>query len=494
MPAPEILPGVARAGDVRFRRLMTLVALSAVLPGSGHLAGGRRTAGRVIIATTLVLLGSVAALVYAIMAWPETVASRAAGCALSPGCLAGVRYGVLTAGACWVAVILSAVLLGHPGAVPPARRFVALALAAVLCAAVAVPTVVLSNAAVATQSATDALFGGLAPTSPQAQAGTEVSAEEAFADGRVNVLLLGGDSGEDRQGLRTDTVIVASLDVSTGRAILFSLPRNLQDIPFPPGSAMARAWPDGFDCGDKCLLNAVYQEGVDHPERFPGHPDPGTAAVRAGVSQSLGLSLDYVVLVTLEGFETVIDALGGVLIDVAERLPIGGLDADGNRIRPSGYIAAGTQRMDGHTALDYVRSRSAGTDYDRVERQSCLLGAVARQVDLRTVLTRYGDVLGATSDAIRTDITRPAARALLEVAVKVRGQPIERLAFIPPLLDDTSTPDFVRIRALVRTAIASSGARLAPTPTPTSTPTADATGTAPSRTPEPGAVDLAGVC
>ena len=504
---------------------MTLVALSAVLPGLGHLAGGRRTAGRVIMAATLALLASVAALAYAIVAYPETVATRAAACALNPGCLGAVRYGVLTVGACWVAVILSAVLVVHPGAVPPARRLIAFALAAVLCTAVIAPTVALSNAAGATQSATETLFGGFVPESAEAAAGAQVSTELAFADGRVNVLLLGGDSGQGRQGLRTDTVIVASLDVATGRVVLFSLPRNLQDIPFPAGSAMARAWPEGFDCGDECLLNAVYQEGADHAERFPGERDPGAAAVRAGVGESLGLDLDYVVLVTLAGFETIIDALGGVTIDVAERLPIGGLDADGNRVRPSGYIAAGTQRMTGATALDYVRSRSAGTDYDRVERQSCLLGAVVRQVDLRTLLTRYGDVLGATSDAVRTDITRPAARALLDLAVKVRGRPIERLAFIPPVIPDTTNPDFVRIRALVRTAIAGTGPAGVPTPTPPSTPDAatpdaatpdaatpdaatpdaatpdaatpgaeGAGAVAPSHTPGPEAVDLGGVC
>jgi LCP family protein required for cell wall assembly len=474
---------------------MLLVALSAVLPGSGHLAGGRRTAGWVIMATTLALLGALALLGYAIVAWPETAATRAGGCALSPGCLAGVRYGVLAVAACWVAVILSTVLLVHRGAVPPARRVIAFALATVLCAAVAVPAVALSNAAGATQRATETLFGGLAPASPAASAATQVSVEQTFADGRVNVLLLGGDSGEDRQGLRTDTVIVASLDVATGRAVLFSLPRNLQDVPFPPGSAMARAWPDGFDCGDACLLNAVYQEGSDHPERFRGERDSGLAAVRAGVAQSLGLDLDYVVLVTLAGFETIIDALGGVTIDVAERLPIGGLDADGNRVRPSGYIAAGTQRMDGRTALNYVRSRSSGTDYDRVERQSCLLGAVARQVDLSTLLTRYTGVVGATSDAVRTDITRPAARALLDLAVKVRRQPIERLAFIPPVITDTANPDFVRIRALVRTAIAGTGPAVVPTSTPPSIPGAEPPGSAaPSRTPAPEVVDLAGVC
>jgi LCP family protein required for cell wall assembly len=492
---------------------MTLVVLSMVLPGLGHLAGGRRTAGLLIVGTALALLAAVMGVALAVAAWPETVATRAAGCALSPTCLGGVRVGVLAAGAGWIAVILSAVALGHPGAVSRPRRLIAFAVAAVLCAAVAGPTLVLSNAAGATQSAAETLFGRFAEDVPATAGAPAVSAERAFADGRVNVLLLGADSGAGRQGLRTDTVIVASLDVATGRAILFSLPRNLQDVPFPPGSAMARAWPEGFDCGDACLLNAVYQEGVDHPERFPGEFDPGTAAVRAGVSQSLGLSLDYTVLVTLEGFETVIDALGGVRITVAERLPIGGLDADGNRVKPSGYIQAGPQRMDGATALAYVRSRSAGTDYDRVERQSCLLGAVTRQVDLRTVLTRYGDILGATSDAVRTDITRSAARALLELAVKVRGQPIERLAFIPPTIENTTTPDFVRIRSLVRTAIADSGSVLAATrsptqavtrmatPTPGATPTAGATGpAAPSPTrwsspvASPGTVNPARTC
>jgi polyisoprenyl-teichoic acid--peptidoglycan teichoic acid transferase len=164
-------------------------------------------------------------------------------------------------------------------------------------------------------------------------------------------------------------------------------------------------------------------------------------------------------------------------------------------VRPSGYIAAGAQRMDGRTALDYVRSRSSGTDYDRVERQSCLLGAMVRQVDLSTLLTRYAGVLGATSDAIRTDITRPAARALLDLAVKVRGQPIERLAFVPPVIPDTTSPDFVRIRALVRTAIAGTAPAVAPTSTPPSTPGAEPAGpAAPSLTPAPEAVDLAGVC
>src|SRR3954447_24754444 len=80
---------------------------------------------------------------------------------------------------------------------------------------------------------------------------------------RVNVLLLGGDSGPGRDGLRTDTVIVASIDTHTGDTTLFSLPRNLENLPFPPSSPLAALYPDGFEDGSESesLLNAVYPTG-----------------------------------------------------------------------------------------------------------------------------------------------------------------------------------------------------------------------------------------
>ncbi len=62
------------------------------------------------------------------------------------------------------------------------------------------------------------------------------------------MLLLGGDSGPDRSGLRPDSLTVASIDKDTGRTVLVGLPRNLQDVPFPKGSVMRKEFPDGFDC------------------------------------------------------------------------------------------------------------------------------------------------------------------------------------------------------------------------------------------------------
>ena len=65
---------------------------------------------------------------------------------------------------------------------------------------------------------------------------------------RVNVLLIGSDAGADRDGVRTDSPILASIDTHTGDAVLFGIPRNLQHVPFPPGTPMAEQYPDGFYC------------------------------------------------------------------------------------------------------------------------------------------------------------------------------------------------------------------------------------------------------
>ena len=79
--------------------------------------------------------------------------------------------------------------------------------------------------------------------------------------------MLGSDAGSDRTGMRTDTVIVASIDTKTGRTVLFSLPRNLQGVPFPAGTPQAAAYPNGYRCPDQsCMLNALWQFGVEHRE------------------------------------------------------------------------------------------------------------------------------------------------------------------------------------------------------------------------------------
>ena len=99
--------------------------------------------------------------------------------------------------------------------------------------------------------------------------------------------------------------------------MLFGLPRNLADVPFPDGT---RRWPsefpDGFDCTG-CYLNGVYTYGPDHPELFPGEHDPGLAATRQAVEAITGLPVNYYAMVNLKGFRELVDAVGGVTMHVS---------------------------------------------------------------------------------------------------------------------------------------------------------------------------------
>ena len=163
------------------------------------------------------------------------------------------------------------------------------------------------------------------------------SGEAAGAvDGRYNILLLGGDSGVGRVGLRPDSIQLASVDAETGRAVLFGFSRETENIRFRPGSVMAGLMPEGWTCGDECLLNALYTWGTDHKKKFPpGTKDPGLLATTEAVEALTGLDIQYFVLVDLKGFRSLVDAVGGLDIAVqrqhADRLAVRdqGLDRGG---------------------------------------------------------------------------------------------------------------------------------------------------------------------
>jgi len=474
--------------------MVALVLMSAALPGSGHLVTGHRRAGIAIMRVFFVLVGlALIAAVVAVMS-PETVASLA----VRPSWLTAIRWGALVIGIAWVAVILSAAFMGQPGSVNRSGRVWAVLLTAALCAAVGIPAMRISSYAGTTAGVINEVFKEYTP-GPGA-AGAAAAQDAAFSDGRVNMMLVGSDSGADRTGVRADTVIVASINAKTGRTILFSLPRNMQRIPFPSGSVMAAQFPKGFVCAqDACLLNAIYEwateKAAEDPSLFAGDPDPGMTALRGGVGTALGLDIDYHGLVNLEGFEKIIDALGGVTIRVDTRLPIGGIDSRGRAVKPSGYIEPGLQRLDGFHALWYARSRAGSDDYIRVGRQRCLIGAVVREADPTNVLINYQRVLNSAPGAVSTDIPRETLPALVKVGFRVKSQPVESLAFVPPLVPNTARPDFDRIRALVQEAIARSDAGPPePTPAAPSSPAPSETPVAPTGPPAEEPVALESVC
>ena len=132
------------------------------------------------------------------------------------------------------------------------------------------------------------------------------------------MLLLGGDSGAGRFGLRPDSMTVASIDSDTGQTVLFGLPRNMTNFPFAEGSVMAEQLPDGYDCED-CYLNGVSTWAEDNTELFPDEENAGVEATKMAVEGITGLKINYSAMVNLQGFKDLVDAVGGVTLHVRAR-------------------------------------------------------------------------------------------------------------------------------------------------------------------------------
>jgi LCP family protein required for cell wall assembly len=270
--------------------------------------------------------------------------------------------------------------------------------------------------------------------------------------GRVTVLLLGGDAGPGRQGRRTDTMMVASFEVATGKVSLFGLPRNLVRVPLPDGPAA-----DYFG-GCRCfprLLNELYAFAEDErPDLFPHSARPGIAAVAGAAEELLGLPIDHYALVDLLGFVDLVDALGGVTVNNVKPLDIE-IDRLGRQGgQPAYELQPGRKHLNGFTALAYSRSRETTSDYDRMQRQRCVIGSLARQTQPAEVLAAFPRLVKVLKRSVATDIPASRLPALIEAA---GDQPVTvaTVGLTPPTYNigwssGYPIPNVPKIRATVR--------------------------------------------
>ena len=239
---------------------------------------------------------------------------------------------------------------------------------------------------------------------------------------RLNILLLGGDAGPNRTGTRTDTVILASIDTETGDTTMFSLPRNTGRMPFPKDSPLHDRYPNGFTNGDgndpEHFLNAMYQNlpatvGKD----VLGETDNlGADALKLSVGEALGLPVDYYVLINLQGFAKMINALGGIKVNVNTYIPIGG-DTD-RGIPPSEFIKPGAnKKLDGREALWYARGRYGSDDFARMDRQRCVINAIIKQANPANMLARYEDIAKAGKQIVFTDMPQEVLPLMVDLSL-----------------------------------------------------------------------------
>lgn len=436
-----------------------LTLASALVWGTAHLATGRRVAGALLMTIFVLLAGSAAA---AALGVQRELLQQAA---VRPDWLIGVAVGIIVLAVFWASVVVRSYQIVRPNGLGPGSRIAGITAVAVLCATIATPLV---WAAHFTQVYRDTLTSIFNADEPRSRA---INRKDPWAGRpRVNILLLGGDAGPNRTGVRTDSMTMASVNTRTGDTVLISLPRNLENVPMPAGPALAR-FPAGFT-GDgplnPGLLNEIYEYGESHPEIVPGVPRGrrGPALLKATISRVLGQQIDYYVLVDMFGFADIIDAMGGVELTIPQAIPYGR--------QGQGLLPAGRRKLNGKDALWYGRSRTLSDDYTRMGRQKCLMRAIARQADPQRVVTSFRQLAQAAKRTISTDIPSALLPALVKVSAKVKqNAKINSLQFVPPLIY-TGSPDYQLIRTLTARAIAQNGRP--------ATPAASATpGTKPDR-------------
>ena len=271
-------------------------------------------------------------------------------------------------------------------------------------------------------------------------------------DGRYNIMLLGADSGRDRFGIRPDSISVISINAATGQAVNIGLPRNLQHVGFVAGSPMLKVYPNGWNCGFECLINAIYKDVTDnhsdlYPDAVKHGSTPGVEATRDAVSYVTGLKIQSYVIVDMAAFSSLIDALGGIDINVQQRLPIGGQKDDLSDVK--GWIEAGQQHMNGYTALWYARSRHSTNDYDRMRRQHEVEDQVLKQMDPANVLSRVQQIMSAGKELVKTDIPSGMLFEYKNLAGKAKAYGIKSLNITPPNYDPVY-PNFSKIHADIK--------------------------------------------
>ncbi len=279
-------------------------------------------------------------------------------------------------------------------------------------------------------------------------------------DGRLNLLLVGADAGPDRWSLRTDTMILLSVNTKSGRAALFGIPRNLVGVPLAPESA--GAFPNGRY---PHLLNSLYVYAMGHPNKFPGGENRGYRAVAGAVQELVGVPLDGMAVVNLAGFVQLIDELGGLWIDITEPLhddkyPL----EDGSGLITVDF-ARGCQHLSGRMALAYARSRHQDSDYGRMRRQQDVLLALAHNVDPVELAPRVSGLLKIARDNVWTTIRRGDIRELADLAARVNLRRVLAVRFVPPAYPEHLDKDAIaRVRSVVRGALSGPLPPAAPLP------------------------------
>ncbi len=458
----------------RTQAASTLLLLNAIFPGLGHLVAGRRAWAVVLAAPVLIAL-----VILAFAALTGGATSLAARF-LDPGLL-GIL--LLAEGAFLLWHLFS---LGAVRVVTPIRASAVNIVAVVVAVAIVVgPQIVAGSVTADARDAAVAIFepvaeGGAwvpdatpppvtandpdfeitpseAPSidpsaDPSASASTEPSVSPTPDVPRVNVLLIGVDSGAGRNTALTDTMIVASLDPVGKTVSMVSIPRDMVDVPLPDGRSY------------RGKINSLASFVRWNPKKFPGAKD-GQSVLAAAIGELLHLDISMWAQVNLGGFVYLVDSVGGVNVTVTD----GFCDPRYKEYGIRGFsISPGRYHFDGEQALAYARVRKAAgeSDFTRAARQQEVIGALRDKIVKGAFLENPGKFLKSLGQTIQTNIKPSFIADWISVASEVRRKDTFRAVIQRPLVrgeydqrGSIQVPNLKKIRALATRLFTPAGVR-----------------------------------
>jgi LCP family protein required for cell wall assembly len=287
---------------------------------------------------------------------------------------------------------------------------------------------------------------------------------------RINVLLVGVDKLPDRSASLTDTMIVASLDPVGKTVSMVSLPRDMVNVPLANGDVY----------GPK--LNSLLSFAERNPKSFP---EGGMRTLEDAVGTLLGIPIHYYARIDFIGFIAMVDAVGGVDIDV--KRPLKAKRYDGYGLETKGFrLTKGTHHLTGAEALAYARIRKGAgeTDFTRAARQQDVIVALRSRVSSGgSLFWKLPTLLDAVANTIRTDVPTTRLPELAAIVDEVRSRDVVRVVIGHPLVGSANTkygsslvPKLEKIRAVAARLFSAPGT--APVPWPTPKPTKPPTSTA----------------
>jgi len=234
----------------------------------------------------------------------------------------------------------------------------------------------------------------------------------------INILLVGNDGEITNDGsLRTDSMIIVSVNRTTGTVALLSLPRDL--YVYVPSWTMQR-------------LNTAWGYGES-----VGWTDGGFGLMRQTIFYNLGINVHHYAMVDLTGFKALVDAVGGVRVAVdcaLQDLPLidAQVPASAYAATDEGYwvLPVGEYQLNGAEALWYARSRHNSSDFDRGRRQQQLLRAIWRQARENGLLGQIPQLWSEAAPYIQTSLTLEDILSLVPVALNLDPSKIEQFTLV----------------------------------------------------------------